>query len=300
MLSGSLPAALPSLALPACNQDLASTYRIQVVGCMKRYICCGALPQLSGSCDPYLCLDVGRTRCATPAQSVLVHTQHLLQQACGPGESQPCSPWQVLLAVAGAAAMLCSSWLSSRRHWAGRGLGWSWSWSCARGAGIGCVLGNVGGVVVSQAANVAAACRRLRTRFIEATHNPVWNERHEVYLADEADTIKLWVKVGGARAGGSRSTAGVRFELAEASHWVVQQRWTLPVLSTDTHLSSLLIPPPSCVLLVMCQDADVVGADFLGQALIEVASITDGQVHDLWLDLTDATGAPMQGKDLTG
>lgn len=38
-------------------------------------------------------------------------------------------------------------------------------------------------------------CRRLRTRFIEATHNPVWEERHEVYLADEADTIKLWVKV---------------------------------------------------------------------------------------------------------
>jgi hypothetical protein len=39
-------------------------------------------------------------------------------------------------------------------------------------------------------------CRRLRTRFIEATHNPVWDERHEVYLADEADTIKVWVKVG--------------------------------------------------------------------------------------------------------
>jgi hypothetical protein len=38
-------------------------------------------------------------------------------------------------------------------------------------------------------------CRRLRTRFIETTHNPVWEERHEVYLADEADTIKLWVKV---------------------------------------------------------------------------------------------------------
>jgi hypothetical protein len=44
-------------------QDLSSTYRIQVVGCMKRYICCGALPALAGSCDPYLCLDVGHTRC---------------------------------------------------------------------------------------------------------------------------------------------------------------------------------------------------------------------------------------------
>jgi hypothetical protein len=48
--------------LSSLQQDLTSTYRIQVVGCMKRYICCGALPQLSGSCDPYLCLDVGTTR----------------------------------------------------------------------------------------------------------------------------------------------------------------------------------------------------------------------------------------------
>jgi hypothetical protein len=48
------------------------------------------------------------------------------------------------------------------------------------------------------------------------------------------------------------------------------------------------------------QDADVVGADFLGQAVIQASSIMDGQVHDLWLDLTDATGATMQGKSLTG
>jgi hypothetical protein len=50
-------------------------------------------------------------------------------------------------------------------------------------------------------------CRRLRTRFIEATHNPVWNERHEVYLADEADTIKLSVKVGRGSAGHARMCA---------------------------------------------------------------------------------------------
>lgn len=48
------------------------------------------------------------------------------------------------------------------------------------------------------------------------------------------------------------------------------------------------------------QDADVVGADFLGQAVLPVADIMDGQVHNLWMDLTDATGAPMQGKDLSG
>lgn len=49
-------------------QNLSSTYRIQVVGCMKRYICCGALPALAGSCDPYLCLDVGQTRCVNTQQ----------------------------------------------------------------------------------------------------------------------------------------------------------------------------------------------------------------------------------------
>lgn len=59
-----------------------------------------------------------------------------------------------------------------------------------------------------------------------------------------------------------------------------------------------------CFSAVLCcaavQDADVVGADFLGQAVYPVSGIMDGQVHDLWLDLTDATGAPMQGKDLSG
>jgi hypothetical protein len=49
--------------------------------------------------------------------------------------------------------------------------------------------------VLACAAAAAAAARRLRTRFIEGTHNPVWNERHEVYLADEADTLKISVKV---------------------------------------------------------------------------------------------------------
>lgn len=53
-----------------CLQDLSSTYRIEVVGCMKRYICCGALPQLAGSCDPYLCLDVGNTRYGRSCQQL--------------------------------------------------------------------------------------------------------------------------------------------------------------------------------------------------------------------------------------
>lgn len=78
---------------------LAVTRRIRAVGCLKRYVCCGMLPELSGSCDPYLCLDVGSTR-------------------------------------------------------------------------------------------------RLRTRFIVGTHNPQWNEQHEVYVADEAEQLTLEVKVG--------------------------------------------------------------------------------------------------------
>jgi hypothetical protein len=42
--------------------------------------------------------------------------------------------------------------------------------------------------------------RRLRTRFIVGTHNPQWNEQHEVYVADEAEQITLEVKVSGATA----------------------------------------------------------------------------------------------------
>jgi hypothetical protein len=52
------------------------------------------------------------------------------------------------------------------------------------------------GVVLPCGACPVVPGRRLRTRFIEGTHNPVWNERHEVYLADEADVIKISVKVG--------------------------------------------------------------------------------------------------------
>lgn len=67
-------------------------------GAVKRVICCGAGPHLVGSCDPYLCLDVGPTR-------------------------------------------------------------------------------------------------RLRSSFCNNTHNPVWNERARVYVADEAEELRLQVKV---------------------------------------------------------------------------------------------------------
>lgn len=124
--------------------DIATTRRIQAVGCLKKYVCCGMLPELSGSCDPYLCLDVGSTR-------------------------------------------------------------------------------------------------RLRTRFIPASHNPVWDERHEVYLADEAEELKIEVK-----------------------------------------------------------DADIVGSDFLGQAIIPVSRVITGQRIDEWFELTDASGNVRTHKELAG
>lgn len=86
---------------------------------------------------------------------------------------------------------------------------------------------------------------------------------------------------------------------------------SLAAALSDTHLASRRLEIPcleSCGAALGCyaqhcyivQDADVVGADFLGQAVLPVADIMDGQVHNLWMDLTDATGAPMQGKDLSG
>lgn len=41
------------------------------------------------------------------------------------------------------------------------------------------------------------------------------------------------------------------------------------------------------------QDADRVGAEFLGMAVIPVKDILGGQLYDQWLDLVDKTGAPV-------
>lgn len=82
------------------GRHLPASLMTQASGALKRIVCCGAGPQLLGSCDPYLCLDVGNTR-------------------------------------------------------------------------------------------------RLRSSFCQSTHNPVWDERAEVYVADEAEELKIEVKVGG-------------------------------------------------------------------------------------------------------
>lgn len=79
-------------------KDLPHSLINQAGGLVKRVLCCNAGPSLVGSCDPYLCLDVGKTR-------------------------------------------------------------------------------------------------RLRSTIIQSTTNPEWNERAEVYVADEADTIKVEIKV---------------------------------------------------------------------------------------------------------
>lgn len=41
------------------------------------------------------------------------------------------------------------------------------------------------------------------------------------------------------------------------------------------------------------QDADRVGAEFLGMATIPVKEVAGGQPYDQWLDLVDKTGQPV-------
>eukprot|EP00879_Flechtneria_rotunda_P029307 GHRR01031655.1.p2 GENE.GHRR01031655.1~~GHRR01031655.1.p2 ORF type:complete len:100 (-),score=2.57 GHRR01031655.1:6-305(-) len=44
------------------GKDLPASIVTRTAGFLKRCICCNAGPELIGSCDPYLCLDVGNTR----------------------------------------------------------------------------------------------------------------------------------------------------------------------------------------------------------------------------------------------
>lgn len=80
------------------GRNLPASFVTKAAGVMKRFVCCNAGPQLLGSCDPYVCIDVGNTR-------------------------------------------------------------------------------------------------RLRSSFCQSTHNPTWNERAEVFLADEAEELIVQVKV---------------------------------------------------------------------------------------------------------
>lgn len=63
---------------------------------------------------------------------------------------------------------------------------------------------------------------------------------------------------------------------------------------------SVLLCGVVCAAYIALQDADVVGADFLGQAIIPVSEVIKGQLFDQWLELTDQTGAPVQSKDIAG
>lgn len=41
-------------------KDLPVSFSNQATGFVKRVLCCGNLPELTGSVDPYVCLDVGK------------------------------------------------------------------------------------------------------------------------------------------------------------------------------------------------------------------------------------------------
>jgi hypothetical protein len=41
--------------------------------------------------------------------------------------------------------------------------------------------------------------RRLRSPIIQSSHNPRWDQRATVYVADEADDITAEIKVGGGK-----------------------------------------------------------------------------------------------------
>ncbi|WIA08753.1 hypothetical protein OEZ85_008176 [Tetradesmus obliquus] len=119
------------------GKDLPMSIANQATGFVKRVLCCNQLPELAGSVDPYVCLDVGSTR-------------------------------------------------------------------------------------------------RLRSSICQSTNDPVWNERVEVYVADEAEELRIEVK-----------------------------------------------------------DADIVGAEYMGQASIPVEMIIGGKLFDKWLKLEDQMGKPI-------
>ena len=52
--------------------------------------------------------------------------------------------------------------------------------------------------------------------------------------------------------------------------------------------------------LLSLQDADVVGADFLGQAVIPVSEVVGGKVLDTWVELTDTAGNVRYHQELDG
>lgn len=55
------------------------------------------------------------------------------------------------------------------------------------------------------------------------------------------------------------------------------------------------LPPVPCFACL--QDADRVGAEFLGMAVIPVKEIISGQPFDQWLNLVDKAGAPISCYD---
>lgn len=44
----------------------------------------------------------------------------------------------------------------------------------------------------------------------------------------------------------------------------------------------------------------MVGADFLGQAIIPVSEVIEGRMFSRWLELTDQAGKVLQGRSMQG
>eukprot|EP00878_Enallax_costatus_P010831 GHUV01011310.1.p1 GENE.GHUV01011310.1~~GHUV01011310.1.p1 ORF type:complete len:894 (+),score=260.77 GHUV01011310.1:345-3026(+) len=74
----------------------------------------------------------------------------------------------------------------------------------------------------------------------------------------------------------------------------------LQFLITEQQAILLTAPTPHPFAHLSLQDADVVGADFLGQAVIPVSEVIDGKVLDTWLELTDTAGNVRYHQELDG
>jgi hypothetical protein len=133
--------------------------------------------------------------------------------------------------------------------------------------------------------------RRLRTSVMGGETSPHWDERFEVLVADEVQKLRIVVKVqrGGrglpwagpsGRAAAGRQARGRQAQRAGAGAWACGAR-VHPCAVPQAPPASALAPFPRP------QDADVVGAEFLGHAFVDPQVLLDGRRHAFALDLMD-------------
>jgi len=172
--------------------------------------------------------------------------------------------------------------------------------------------------------------RRLRSPIIQNSHNPVWNQRATVYVADEADDITVEIKVCTWAGPHNKRLRGQLLECRAVMQrqlllprWLQQVVWPSPTSPRLCFSSMLLwhsrahraclvkqirwlwwlrasllavrLVNPACAAGL--QDADRVGAEFLGLAKIPVKDFISGAPYDQWLDLVDRAGQPVMYAD---